>query len=153
MRNLYAFVGGGLFGAGLLVSGVTNTRVIHGWLDPFSGWDPTLGFFFVASAALMALGWRFARGRPKSRLGTPMPEMVSSRLDSNLIVGSLMFGAGWGLTGICPGPSMASISYGGASGAVFLGSMIAGMLIAVPVKQWQANRSVSDSMKPTAQVI
>ena len=141
MRNLFALVSGGLFGAGLLIAGVTDTTVILGWLDLTSRWDPTLGFFFVASATPMAFAWWLARGRSTALLGSPMPVKVAPKISKNLVVGSLMFGTGWGLAGICPGPSMASISYGGVSGMVFLASMIAGMLIAVPVKRWQGARA------------
>ena len=146
MRNLMALIAGGLFGAGLLVSGSTDTRVIFGWLDLLGGWNPTLGFMFIGSAVVMALAWQVARRRNASALGSPMPAKLSAKSDPALVAGSLMFGAGWGLTGICPGPSIASLSFGGTSGAIFMLSMITGMLIAVPVKSGLGRRALNGAV-------
>lgn len=136
MRNLMALFSGGLFGAGLLISGTTDTSIIHGWLDVLGSWSPTLGFMFIGSASMMALAWTLTRHWPRSVLGIAMPARAKPQLDRNLMVGSLLFGTGWGLSGICPGPSMAALSFGGVSGVVFFSAMVAGMLLAVPVRFW-----------------
>jgi len=130
LRNLSSFVAGGLFGAGLLVSGMTNTEKVQGWLDIFGAWDPTLAFVLGGAILPMILAWNIAARRARSVLGSEMPAKASGGIDRNLMIGSLMFGAGWGLVGLCPGPAVASISWGGIGGAVFLVSMIAGMYVA-----------------------
>lgn len=134
LRALSAFIAGGLFGAGLLVSGMTNTRKVQGWLDIFGDWDPTLAFVLGGAILPMAITWNIAARRARSVLGEPLPSKPSSTLDRNLMIGSLMFGAGWGLVGLCPGPAVASISWGGVGGVVFLLSMIAGMYVAPAFK-------------------
>ena len=133
MRALYAFVAGGLFGVGLLLSGMTDTRKVQGWLDVFGDWDPTLAFVLGGAIIPMAIAWRFTVGAAP-RLGSTFPAPPEPRLGHNLVVGSVLFGAGWGLSGLCPGPAMASFAFGGLGGVVFLIAMIAGMIAAPPVR-------------------
>ena len=134
-RNLFAFLAGGIFGAGLLVSGMTNTDKVQGWLDVFGDWDPTLAFVLGGAIIPMAIAWQMATRRARSVLGTELPGKPDPRLGHNLVIGSVLFGAGWGLVGLCPGPAIASISYGGLGGLVFLIAMLAGMLAAPPVRK------------------
>lgn len=129
IRNLFAFLAGGLFGAGLLVSGMTNTEKVQGWLDIFGNWDPTLAFVLGGAILPMVVAWNMAARRARPVLGGAMPDKPGSQIDRNLMIGSLMFGAGWGLAGLCPGPAIASISWGGLGGVVFLLAMIGGMVI------------------------
>ena len=129
MRVGFAFLAGGLFGAGLLLSGMTDTTKVQGWLDLFGAWDPTLAFVLGGAILPMLVAWRVAAARGVSLLGSPMPGQPDPVLDKRLITGSALFGAGWALAGLCPGPAMASLSYGGMEGLVFLAAMIAGMLI------------------------
>lgn len=133
MRALFAFIAGSLFGAGLLVSGMTDTTKVQGWLDIFGAWDPTLAFVMGGAIIPMAVAWQLTRGR-RPALGGEFPPPPEPRIGHNLVVGSILFGAGWGLAGLCPGPALASITYGGIGGLVFLGAMIAGMLAAPPVR-------------------
>lgn len=142
MRNFFALISGGLFGSGLIVAGVTDAYVIHGWLDIFDQWTPQLGFFFVASAGVMAIGWRLAKIQTHSLLGEQMPQIINGKMDFSLVLGSILFGIGWGLAGICPGPSLAALSFGGSSGMQFVGAMIAGMMVAVPIKNAMRNIAV-----------
>lgn len=135
LRNLFAFLAGGLFGAGLLVSGMTDTDKVQGWLDVFGDWDPTLAFVLGGAIIPMAVAWNVAARRARPVLGGELPGKPASEIDRTLVVGSVIFGAGWGLAGLCPGPAVASISWGGLGGAVFLVSMILGMLIAPMVRQ------------------
>lgn len=132
MRNLYAFVAGSLFGVGLLVSGMTDTNKVQGWLDVFGNWDPTLAFVMGGAILPMAIAWQLTRGR-RPAMGGSFPEPPKTEIGRKLVIGSTLFGMGWGLAGLCPGPALASISYGGFGGAVFLVAMIAGMLAAPPV--------------------
>jgi uncharacterized protein len=135
LRNLFAFLAGGLFGAGLLVSGMTNTEKVQGWLDVFGDWDPTLAFVLGGAILPMAVAWNIAARRARPVLGGTLPGKPGSEIDRNLVIGSVIFGMGWGLAGLCPGPAVASISWGGFGGAVFLAAMIVGMLAAPAVRQ------------------
>lgn len=132
MRNTVAFLSGGLFGAGLLVSGMTDTRKVQGWLDVFGDWDPTLAFVLGGAILPMALAWAVARNR-RPVLGDAFPSPARGGIDRPLVVGSLLFGMGWGLLGLCPGPALASLTFGGWTGALFLVAMIAGMIGARPL--------------------
>ena len=141
MRILVAFLTGGLFGTGLLVSGMTDTRKVMGWLDIFGNWDPTLAFVLGGAIIPMFFAWRFASTRMPI-LGGNFPTRPDPKLGKDLIVGSLLFGAGWGLSGLCPGPAMASVTWGGWNSAVFLGAMILGMIVARPIKAgWTSNQT------------
>lgn len=134
MRNIFAAFSGGLFGLGLLISGMTDTTRVQGWLDVFGDWDPTLAFVLGGAILPMAVAWRIAAGRAASALGTTLPGPPDPRLGHNLVVGSVLFGMGWGLAGLCPGPAMASLTFGGLGGVVFLLAMLAGMLAAPRVR-------------------
>jgi uncharacterized membrane protein YedE/YeeE len=126
MRFLVAALAGALFGAGLFVSGMTDTTKVQGWLDVFGSWDPTLAFVLGGAILPMAVAWRIAaRGRPLTADSFPAPP--EPRLDHRLVVGSILFGIGWGLAGLCPGPAIASLGYGGVGGLLFLVAMLAGM--------------------------
>ena len=133
MRGLFAFVAGGLFGAGLLVSGMTDSRKVQDWLDIFGEWDPTLAFVMGGAMLPMAIAWRITRGRNPA-LGGLFPPKPEQRVGRNLVLGSILFGAGWGLVGLCPGPSVASLSYGGIGGVMFILSMLGGMWVAPMVR-------------------
>ena len=127
MRVIVALLAGSLFGLGLMLSGMTETGKVQGWLDLLGAWDPTLAFVLGGAVLPMVLAWRIAAGRGRSALGTPLPAPADPALDTRLIAGSALFGTGWALVGLCPGPAMASLSYGGTGGLVFLAAMIVGM--------------------------
>ena len=127
-RLFFAALSGGLFGLGLVISGMTDTRRVIGYLDLFGDWDPTLMFVMGGAMVPMALAWAYARDRRLSLLGSPLPERPVQRITPALATGSVLFGIGWGLAGLCPGPAMASITFGGISGLFFLAAMIAGMV-------------------------
>ena len=128
MRAFVSFLTGGIFGLGLLISGMTDTTKVQGWLDVFGDWDPTLAFVMGGAIIPMAIAWRFTIGR-KPVLAAAFPTPPEPRIGRNLVIGSTLFGAGWGLAGLCPGPAMASLSYGGVGGLVFLVAMLAGMML------------------------
>jgi uncharacterized membrane protein YedE/YeeE len=136
MRLFFAFLSGGLFGLGLSVSGMTDTRKVIGWLDVFGNWDPTLAFVMGGAILPMALAWAYAARRKAPVMGGQFPTPPEPRIGRNLVIGSTLFGAGWGLAGLCPGPALASITWGGLGGAVFLVAMLAGMRAAPGAKAW-----------------
>ncbi len=133
-KLLFGALSGGLFGAGLVLSGMTDTTRVQGWLDVFGDWDPTLAFVMGGAILPMAVAWRVAARRQSSYLGLPLPEAPKREVGPNLVIGSVLFGMGWALAGLCPGPALASISFGGTGGLVFLLAMAAGMVIAPKVR-------------------
>lgn len=142
-RDMVAFVAGAIFGSGLLVSGMIDTKKVQGWLDFFGDWDPTLAFVLGGAVLPMFFVWRIAEKRGVSMLGTPIPDRTPARMDRALVTGSLMFGAGWGLAGLCPGPALASFAVGGWGGALFFLSMVSGMVVAPRVAGWLSSRTTS----------
>ncbi len=132
MRGVLAALAGILFGTGLLISGMTDTTKVQGWLDVFGQWDPTLAFVMGGAILPMLIAWRFTRNR-EPLVGGQFPAPPRPELDRRLVAGSVLFGMGWGLAGLCPGPAMASLSFGGTGGVIFLVAMVAGMIAAPKV--------------------
>ena len=127
-RVVPPLVSGILFGAGLTVSGMTNPVRVRGFLDLFGQWDPTLVFVMGGAVLVMAIAWRF-----RARMQTPLfsdrfslPDR--SDLDGNLIAGSALFGIGWGIAGLCPGPAVAGLALSYWQAWLFVAAMLAGML-------------------------
>ena len=123
MRIAVSAAAGALFGLGLLVSGMTDTARVRGFLAMLGPgpWDPTLAFVMGAGLLPMVVAWRLSRGV------APAP----AEIDPPLLLGAVLFGAGWGLSGLCPGPALAALTWGGVEVAVFTAAMAAGM-IALP---------------------
>lgn len=128
MRLFIALCAGLLFGAGLTVSGMTNTAKVQGWLDIFGNWDPTLAFVLGGAILPMLIAWRVAAARQTALLGDPIPAPSDPVIDRNLLTGSALFGIGWAIVGLCPGPAIAVLGYGGGSVAVFFIAMVVGMV-------------------------
>ncbi|MBD8654884.1 YeeE/YedE family protein [Oxalobacteraceae sp. CFBP 13730] len=127
MRILMALITGLVFGIGLIVAGMTNPAKVLGFLDLAGRWDPSL-VLVMAGAILLALpAFRVAAGRRQSLLGEPMHLPTATRIDRRLVLGSLAFGAGWGLAGFCPGPALASLATGAVQPLIFCAAMLAGM--------------------------
>jgi uncharacterized membrane protein YedE/YeeE len=123
---------GALFGAGLAISGMTDPAKVTGFLDLFGKWDPALAF--VMGGALAAYGggmfiWRKISGG-KGWFGTTLPTAGSDPVTKRLIIGAILFGIGWGLSGFCPGPAIASLGALRLEALVFVPTLLAGALIA-----------------------
>ncbi|MBX9407261.1 YeeE/YedE family protein [Pseudomonas baetica] len=127
MPLFYAWLAGLIFGIGLLISGMTNPAKVIGFLDLGGRWDPSLAFVMAGAIAVAAVGFKFARTRTRSLLGLPMNLPTARHIDRRLVIGSLLFGLGWGLAGICPGPSLVLLGAGIGKGAVFVIAMLVGM--------------------------
>jgi uncharacterized protein len=98
---------------GCSISGMTDTTKVQGWLDVFGDWDPTLAFVLGGAILPMAVAWRVATASRHPRCwAASFPDRGEPRVGRNLVIGSLLFGMGWGLAGLCPGPAMASLSLG-----------------------------------------
>ena len=129
MALFFAWICGLIFGVGLLVSGMTNPAKVLGFLDLTGTWDPSLAFVMAGAIAVATLGFWVARKQTRSLLGLPMNLPTARHFDRRLIIGSLLFGVGWGLAGICPGPSLVLLGSGIFKGAVFVMAMLAGMAL------------------------
>lgn len=128
MRLLIALVAGLLFGGGLTLSGMTDTAKVQGFLDLLGAWDPTLAFVMGGAIIPMAIAWRLTPRLQTPVLGGSFPEARETLLDQRLLLGSAFFGIGWALVGLCPGPAIAVLGFGGTSALLFFAAMVAGML-------------------------
>ena len=128
VRALFALVAGTVFGFGLALSGMMDPARVRGFLDVFGRWDPTLAFVMAGAVAVMALAWlvqrRMARPVEDDAFDLPGTKII----DPRLLAGSALFGIGWGLAGLCPGPAIASLLNAFVPAAIFVASMVAGML-------------------------
>lgn len=126
---LSALLVGLIFGVGLILGGMTNPAKVIGFLDLFGNWDPSLAFVMGGAISVGLLAFRIAGGRPTSLLGEPMRLPTRDDIDKRLIVGSLVFGAGWGLAGFCPGPALVALGTGSLKATIFAASMLTGMAV------------------------
>lgn len=129
MRSLVAALAGLLFGAGLLVSGMTRPAKVIGFLDVTGAWDPTLAFVMAGAILVNAAAfWGVARRRAAPWLDAAFDVPTRRDIDLPLLAGSAIFGVGWGLGGFCPGPALVSAAAGNTAGASFVAAMLTGML-------------------------
>jgi uncharacterized membrane protein YedE/YeeE len=122
-----AFAAGLLFGLGLLVSGMVSPAKVLGFLDIFGNWDPSLAFVMGGAVAVSALGYRLAVRRGGAVLTGTLKVPDRRDVDGRLLGGSALFGVGWGLVGLCPGPAIVGLALGVKPLLVFVPSMLAGM--------------------------
>ena len=127
MRTLVAFVAGLVFGLGLLLSGMADPAKVLGFLDLAGAWDPSLMFVMGGAIGVGAVAFAAARRRTRSLLGEAMQWPTKTGIDRRLVAGALLFGAGWGLAGFCPGPAIVALGLGEAKAVVFVAAMLAGM--------------------------
>jgi uncharacterized membrane protein YedE/YeeE len=124
-----SFVCGLLFGFGLLVSGMTNPLKVLGFLDLFGRWDPTLAFVMAGAAGVSAVGYATARSLGAPLLAARSLWPARTNIDAPLIGGAVLFGVGWGLAGICPGPALVNLGTLSPRIAVFVVAMTLGILL------------------------
>ncbi|MFI8746077.1 DUF6691 family protein [Pseudomonas sp. NPDC077186] len=129
MARLSAFACGLLFGLGLLLAGMANPAKVLAFLDLAGAWDPSLALVMVGAIAVAALPLHLAGKRSRTLLGAAMQLPTRRELDARLIGGSLLFGAGWGIAGVCPGPAVAILLSGHWQALLFVAALLAGMLI------------------------
>jgi uncharacterized membrane protein YedE/YeeE len=137
MSALAAFAAGLVFGLGLIVSGMADPSKVIGFLDLAGHWDPSLAFVMAGAISVGVVAYHFAQGRAAPFLGGPMRLPTAREIDRRLVLGSTVFGVGWGLAGYCPGPALVSLGSGQGKAAVFTLAMVAGMAIYEAVERWR----------------
>lgn len=129
MRGLVALLSGLVFGLGLIASGMANPAKVKGFLDLFGSWDPSLAFVMAGAIGVGVFAFAAAKRRTRSWTGEPMELVSNTLVDRRLIAGGLLFGAGWGIAGYCPGPALVGFGAGIGSAWIFVAAMLAGMVI------------------------
>jgi uncharacterized membrane protein YedE/YeeE len=132
-KLISALASGIVFGLGMAVSGMTNTDRIQGFLDIAGQWDPTLAFVMGGGLLVTFIGYKFVLKNPAPLFADTFAVPTRSDIDKALLIGAIMFGAGWGIVGYCPGPAIAGLSYGYSSTLLFVPVMILGLLLAKPL--------------------
>jgi uncharacterized membrane protein YedE/YeeE len=122
-----SFLAGLVFGLGLLVSAMANPAKVQGFLDLAGAWDPSLTFVMAGAIAVAAVAFALAKKRTASFLGAAMKLPSSRDIDRRLVVGSVLFGIGWGVAGFCPGPGLVALGMGEIKALVFVGAMLVGI--------------------------
>ena len=128
MQALVALVCGVVFGAGLAISGMTNPAKVLAFLDVAGDWDPTLLFVMGGALAVSSLGYAVVRRRVRPWLAETFALPTRQDLDAQLIGGAVLFGVGWGLVGVCPGPAIANLARGSSEVLIFVAAMLAGVV-------------------------
>lgn len=135
MHYFIALVSGLIFGLGLLISGLANPSKVLAFLDLAGAWDPSLALVMVAAIAVAIVPFSLARRRPCAFVTGQLMNLPKQRqIDRPLIVGALIFGAGWGVAGFCPGPAIVLAASGAPLAVLFLVAMLVGMWAAGRVR-------------------
>lgn len=129
LKNLSALLAGLIFGLGLTISQMVNPAKVLGFLDLLGNWDPSLAFVMGGGLVVTFIGYRLVLRRPKpiADLNFQIPQ--KKEIDTKLAIGAVLFGIGWGLVGLCPGPAIAALTIGGTPALIFLAAMIGGMVL------------------------
>ncbi len=130
MERFTVFIAGLLFGAGVTVSGMVNPMKVLNFMDIAGQWDPTLLFVMGAGLAVTFIGYRLVLARAKPVFAAAFTLPSSRLIDARLVGGAALFGIGWGLTGFCPGPAIASLAFRHWQSYLFVAAMAAGMIAA-----------------------
>jgi uncharacterized membrane protein YedE/YeeE len=127
MQILTSLLAGLVFGVGLILSGMADPAKVLGFLDLAGAWDPSLALVMAGAIAVGLPAFALARRRSQSLLDAPMRLPTARQVDRRLVGGSLLFGIGWGIAGLCPGPALVALGMGLAPALVFVAAMVAGM--------------------------
>ncbi|HGH1346176.1 MULTISPECIES: DUF6691 family protein [Acinetobacter] len=129
MKNIFAFIFGGLFSLGLMISGMSNPAKVLGFLDIFGQWDISLMFVMLGAIAVAFIPFQRAIKKPKTIFNEQIQLPTNTQIDQRLIVGACIFGIGWGIAGICPAPALTLIGLGHFEALYFIVAMLVGMFI------------------------
>ena len=134
MHLIATFICGLLFSLGLIISGMINPAKVLGFLDIFGQWDASLAFVMMSAVLVTSLGYRFVLHKPNPIFKAEFSIPTKTDLDSHIVIGPALFGIGWGLAGLCPGPALAALTAAPEASWLFFVSMIAGMML---IKIWK----------------
>lgn len=127
MVNFIALLSGVIFGLGIILSGMVNPAIVLAFLDVTGNWDPSLLWVMGSAVAVGSIAFALAKNRKRSYLDLSMQIPAVTKIDGRLFLGSLVFGVGWGVAGICPGPAVVLAGTGSIDALVFLIAMLLGM--------------------------
>ncbi len=127
MKILTTFGAGLIFGIGLILSGMSNPANVIQFLDIIGVWNPSLAFVMLGAISVSYFGFRWIETNTETLFSEPLHLPGKSHINKELIIGSILFGAGWAIAGFCPGPALVSIGAGQVKGLVFLCAMVLGM--------------------------
>jgi len=126
---LSALIAGILFGLGLAVSQMTNPAKVLAFLDVAGDWDPSLAVVMAGAVTVAVIAFRIAAGRTAPLAGGSFDLPTRRKIDTPLVMGAMVFGVGWGLAGLCPGPALTALLSGQRKAFLFVGAMLAGMVV------------------------
>ena len=129
-----SFICGLIFGCGLLISGMTDPVKVLGFLDVLGRWDPTLAFVMLGALAVSSAGFAVAKRRGAPVLASQCLWPARRSIDASLVAGAILFGIGWGLVGLCPGPAIENLATLSPRVVLFVATMMLGMMLQ---KAWQ----------------
>ncbi|MCS4296870.1 DUF6691 family protein [Acinetobacter guillouiae] len=129
MKNIFAFIFGGLFSVGLMLSGMSNPAKVIGFLDIFGQWDPSLAFVMIGAIVVAFIPFQKAIRNPVTVFNEVIELPKNTQLDTKLVAGAFIFGIGWGIAGICPAPAFTLIGLGHYQALYFIVAMLFGILI------------------------
>ncbi len=147
MLMIASLLAGLVFGAGLLISGMVNPTKVVAFLDIFGAWDPSLAVVMVAALAVSAPGFMLANGRSRPLLAAQSVWPTKKQIDRPLFVGAALFGVGWGLVGLCPGPALESLATLSPGVIAFVAAMAVGMILQ---NIWQRSGAIASREKALA---
>ncbi len=127
--TLIALLSGLLFGAGLAVSGMADPARVRAFLDVTGQWDPTLGFVMGGALLPMIVAWRVRARLDRPLVGDSFHVSATRGIDRRLVAGAALFGIGWGIAGLCPGPAIADLAVRPLPSALFVAAMLGGMFV------------------------
>ena len=129
MGNLFGFISGLVFGIGLILAGMADPLKVKGFLDLAGAWDPSLALVMGGAIALGIVAFALAKRRELSWSGAPIEIPTHRSIDTRLILGGVLFGAGWGIGGFCPGPALVALGSGMGGAGIFVVAMLVGMVV------------------------
>ena len=145
-----SFVCGLIFGAGLLISGMTQPEKVLGFLDISGEWDATLAFVMAGAVAISAIGFTLARRGGSPVLAPKYLWPTRNDIDAPLVLGAILFGVGWGLVGICPGPALVNLAGLSQPILIFVAAMVLGMLGYERYRATIASRGTAENVGMTS---
>ena len=129
MGHLFGFISGLIFGLGLILAGMADPLKVKGFLDLAGAWDPSLALVMGGAIALGVVAFALARRRELSWTGEHIEIPTNRTIDTRLILGGVLFGAGWGIGGFCPGPALVALGSGMGAAGIFVAAMLVGMVV------------------------